>query len=216
MLKYGNKEFRNLQEQVEQNMKDIADIRQGDVVLNQFGIKVVEEVESFDDIPSVASYKESHEDWAYGDAYAVGVESPYELYILTRANEEHESDYWFDIGAFPQPGPQGEDGEQGEVGPTPVITGAATVTTLSAGQSATVSVSKSGTDEAPTLTFAFGIPQGEAGVAGEMGATGPQGPQGPTGPQGPKGDTGNFNLVGVLASDSLLPDPDEVPLNTAY
>lgn len=62
MLKYGNQEFRNLQEQVEKNMIDIQDIRQGDVVLNQFGIKVVEEVESFDDIPSVANYKESHED----------------------------------------------------------------------------------------------------------------------------------------------------------
>ena len=58
MLKFGNKEFRNLQEQVEENMKDIEKLKNGQAVLDEFGIKVVGEVESVDDLPTVSEYKE--------------------------------------------------------------------------------------------------------------------------------------------------------------
>lgn len=121
MLKFGNKEFRNLQEQVEKNMDDIKFILEEEGVLNEFGIKVVGEVATLADLPTVEEYKEEHEDWAYGDTFAIGTEAPYLLRTLTRKNDGHASDYWFNIGTFPLPGPEGPEGpqgEQGEVGPT--------------------------------------------------------------------------------------------------
>ena len=176
MLKFGNKEFRNLQEQVKKNMDDIMFILQEEGVLNQFGVKVVGQENSVLDMPTVEDYKEETSDWAYGDAYAVGTEAPYELYILTRANGSHPDDYWFNIGEFPMPGPQGEQGEQGEVGPqgptgpsgqdgiTPIIVmQSPSVTTLSAGQSATATVTVGGTIASPTYKFDFGIPRGADG-----------------------------------------------------
>lgn len=105
MLKFGNKEFRNLQEQVFKNMSDINFILQEEGVLNEFGIKVVGQEESAANMPTVADYKENNPDWEYGDAYAVGTEAPYELYVLTRANGTHPNDYWFNIGEFPAVGP---------------------------------------------------------------------------------------------------------------
>ena len=115
MFKIDDKEYRNLQEQVEKNKNDIKYILEEEGTLNQFGIKVVEEVESTDDLPSTAS--EEFEALDYGDCYVVGTEAPYELYIKTRANGEHPNDYWFDLGQFPLPGPQGPQGIQGEQGP---------------------------------------------------------------------------------------------------
>lgn len=178
MLKFGNKEFRNLQEQVKKNMDDIMFILQEEGVLNEFGIKVVGQEESVIDMPTVDNYKEDNPDWEYGDAYAVGTEAPYELYILTRANGTHPDDYWFNIGEFPMPGPQGEQGPEGEQGPqgqtgpsgqdgiSPEFSiGTVSATTLSASESATASVTQSGTYAQPILNFEFGIPQGQDGSA---------------------------------------------------
>ena len=117
MLKFGNKEFRNLQEQVLKNMQNIANLKEGTAVLDEFGIKVVGEVDSLQDLSSVADYKLAHEDWAYGDAFAIGTQPPYKIVILTRANDEIAADHWFDIGDFPMPGPKGDTGAQGETGP---------------------------------------------------------------------------------------------------
>lgn len=217
MLKYGNAEFRNLQEQVLKNMEDIANIHAGSAVLDEFGIKVVGEVDSLNDLPSVEEYKEAHEDWAYGDAYAVGTSSPYRLFILTRGNESAPADHWFDIGSFPEPGPQGPQGEQGEDGVTPSISTSASAETLSPGSSATVTVSKSGTDLAPTFTFNFGIPRGAQGVQGAQGPQGPQGIQGIQGIQGQKGDTGYlYTIIGQVNDYLHLPLPSSVSRDSAY
>lgn len=62
MLKYGNKEFRNLQEQVKKNMDDIEGIIKGSAVLSEFGIKVVGTVASVADLPTIQEYKEEHRD----------------------------------------------------------------------------------------------------------------------------------------------------------
>lgn len=175
---YDNKEYRNLQEQVFKNMNDISFILQEEGVLNEFGIKVVGQETSAVDMPTVDDYKEDNPDWAYGDAYAIGTEAPYELYVLTRANGSHPNDYWFNIGEFPAPGPegpegpQGEQGVQGQTGPsgqdgiTPVIImQSPSVTTLPAGSDATATVTVGGTIAQPTYKFDFGIPRGQDGAS---------------------------------------------------
>lgn len=48
----------------------------------------------------------------YGDAYMIGNEADgYEMWIYTRADEAHVEAYWFPIGQFPKPGPQGPKGD---------------------------------------------------------------------------------------------------------
>ena len=93
MLNFGNKEFRNLQEQVYKNMRDIGDIKTGSMVIDEFGIKVVGQEATIADMPTVDAYKANNPDWEYGDAFAIGTEEPYDLYILTRANDTHADDY---------------------------------------------------------------------------------------------------------------------------
>ena len=188
MLTIDGKQFRNLEEQVLKNKDDITYILNEQGVLNQFGIKVVEEVYSIDDLPSVSDYKTSNPDWEYGDTFAVGSEAPYELYVLTRANTDNPTDYWFDIGQFPLAGPQGPQGEKGETGNT-------------------------GPRGLQGIQGVRGI-QGIQGPQGETGAQGPQGIQGIQGPQGNPGDS--FKVVDVLSSTSQLPTPDADTRNEAY
>lgn len=62
MLKFGNKEFRNLQEQVAANKQKIEDIIQVKQVLDGFGLTIVGEVETAEEMPTVEAYKAEHED----------------------------------------------------------------------------------------------------------------------------------------------------------
>lgn len=52
-------------------------------------------------------------DYEYGDAYMIGNETDgYKMYIWTRADGEvHTEAYWFPLGRFPVPGPQGPKGD---------------------------------------------------------------------------------------------------------
>lgn len=51
-------------------------------------------------------------DYEYGDAYMVGTSTPYDMYIYTRPDGAvHTEGYWFPIGKFPTPGPQGPKGD---------------------------------------------------------------------------------------------------------
>lgn len=106
MLKYGNKEFRNLEEQVRQNKDDIARHYAQDRVLADFGIKIVGQVDTPAELPDPATYEGN-----YGDAYAVGPAAPYTYYIWTRANNVSPIDYWFDFGEISIVGPQGPKGD---------------------------------------------------------------------------------------------------------
>lgn len=188
MLSFGNKEFRNLQEQVDKNKSDIETLFNAGGVLDEFGIKVVGQVASDEDLPTVEDYKEAHEDWSYGDAFAIGTEAPYTIKILTRADaEDHLEDYWFNIGEFPKAGPQGEAGAAGATGPTGAM----------------------------GPTGPQGLP-GVQGPQGPQGEQGPVGPQGEPGEPGAKGDSGAFQIVDVLSSISELPDPESGERSDAY
>lgn len=68
---------------------------------NLLGIKVVGHVDALP-IPD--------SDYEYGDAYTVGTATPYDMWIYTRADATHPQDYWFNVGKFPAPGPQGPAG----------------------------------------------------------------------------------------------------------
>ena len=116
-IQIGDNVYRNLQEQVGKNKEDIEAFKKGQRVLTQFGIKVVGHVDQSTDIPTVNEYKASNPNWDYGDAFAVGTITPYQLYLLTRADENTTTDYWFNIGIFPAPGPQGPQGATGPQGP---------------------------------------------------------------------------------------------------
>lgn len=125
MLTIGDKEYRNLEEQVRQNQKDIKYILEEEGVLNEFGIKVVGQVNSQTNLPDPDSYEGE-----YGDAYAVGAATPYELYIYTRQFSGHTGPQWFNIGTFPLAGPPGKPGTQGPIGLTGLMYGTQYNTTV--------------------------------------------------------------------------------------
>ena len=158
------------------------------VSLAAFGIRTVNHVAKAEQIPAPDVYKANNPNWEYGDAYAVGTEAPFYFWVLTRADDTHTTDYWFDLGKFPAPGPQGPQGEKGEAG-----------------------------QDGATGPQGPAGPQGIQGPKGNVGDVGPQGPQGLTGPQGNKGDPGEpFTILGTLASTSLLPAAADVIRSAAY
>lgn len=186
MITIDGKEYRNLEEQVRKNQADILYMLEEEGTLNQFGIKVVGQVDTVASLPDPTTYIGE-----YGDAYAVGTASPYVLYIWTRANSTHPNAYWFNIGAFPLAGPKGDKGDKGEQGPQ-------------GPQGAPGKDGAKGADGAP----------GAQGPIGPRGPQGEQGIQGLQGPKGDPGDP--FVIIGTLANTSLLPDPTTVGRNTAY
>lgn len=146
MLKFGNREFRNLQEQVLKNMCDIQDIEQGATVLANFGITVVGQVNQVSDLPAPATYKGN-----LGDAFLVGTEAPYLYYIYAKAYDGQEQAAFYNLGQFPLPGPKGDQGDAAGFG-------AITATATSVVGQPTVNVNTSGTNEAKNIAFEFGIP----------------------------------------------------------
>ena len=93
---YDNKTYRNLQQQVKENMDNIAELQD----LKLVGIDVAGIVADSASLPSSAEQ---------GQVYAVGTSSPYELYVYNDSS-------WVDFGEFPKAGPKGEQGPQGEPG----------------------------------------------------------------------------------------------------
>ena len=218
---YDNKTYRNLQQQVKENMDNIAELQDMKLV----GIDVAGIVQDYSSLPSSAEQ---------GKVYAVGTSSPYELYVYNNSS-------WVDFGEFPKAGPKGDQGPQGEpgrqgprglTGPqgpkgytgapgTPGRPGpqgdkgpkgdkgdpgwvdafakdAASVTTVGQAYVDSIGYLQVCTSLSP-LTFEQGGyikgPMGSRGIQGPQGEQGPKGdtgPQGPVGPQGPKGDQGEL------------------------
>ena len=81
----------------------LISLHDNEVDWNLLGIKVIGAIDSLP-IPD-GTYE-------YGDAYMVGTETPYDMYIYTRPDGKvHTEGYWFPIGKFPMPGPQGPKGD---------------------------------------------------------------------------------------------------------
>lgn len=93
MLSFGNKEFRNLEEQVLKNLDDIANLKQG-TNLAELGIKIINAADPLLDksqLPDADTY-----DGDYGDGYIVGTETPFNLFVYSRSADPDIKGYWFD------------------------------------------------------------------------------------------------------------------------
>lgn len=220
MLQFGNKEFRNLEEQVEKNAQDIQDFKDGNQTIAEFGITVVGILATADELPAQG------ED--YGDAYLIGSQAPYDMRVWTR-DVANNTAKWVDLGQFPLQGPKGDRGPIGSQiyyrageplnNPTRendffinTVTGywyislLATATTYEWYKLFTLKGQKGERGE-----------QGKQGVRGEVGATGATGPIGPQGQKGERGEVGPaFNVQGELASTSNLPTPTEAMQDKGY
>lgn len=134
-----------------------------------------------------------------GDAYAVGIAPPRDIYLFS----ENISEF---VNQGPIQGPQGPQGQQGPqgiqglVGPTGPQ-GEQGPQGIQGEKGATGATGPVG----PKGDQGLQGPQGEIGPAGPKGETGPQGPAGakgdkgetgPQGPQGVKGDTGAQGIQG--------------------
>ena len=220
MLTFDGIEFRNLEEQVRRNKEDIKYILEEEGVLNQFGIKVIGQVTYSSDLPDPSTYKGE-----YGDAYAVGTKTPFQLYIFTRQFSGQTSPTWFNIGQFPMPGPQGIQGPvgpqgiQGPQGSTWTV-GLSTPTTTNGFRQYDMYLNTS-TGEVYQYNGStwqnVGSIKGPQGIQGLVGPEGPQGIQGPVGPQGIQGPAGDpFTIVGTLDNTDQLPEPTESIREQAY
>lgn len=185
MLKYGNKEFRNLQEQVLKNAQDIQDWKESESTLSHFGIAIIgqfDTLEEFEQEIDPTTYEGN-----YGDGFLIGTVKPYTLYIFTRPFEGETAPKFVDIGKFPAVGAKGDvgpKGDKGDQGP-----------------------------RGPLGPRGFEGPSGVQGPRGYQGPAGPQGVQGPQGPKGDQGTI--FNIWGHVRVASSLPDPEAINDPTA-
>lgn len=217
-------EFRNLAEQVQKNKDDILKHFKGAEILADFGIRIIGSVltkEELDAIPTAGLQ--------YGDAYAVGTQSPFTYYIWTRANNISPVDYWFDFGTIAIAGPRGPQGPRGADGKdgkasfwyyTPYVFDYPRDPIYKQGDmildlAGNVFYCYDG--ESGSYEYAVNI-MGPAGPAGPKGSMGPIGPQGVQGPKGDTGDVGGFiNIAGIIADEYSLPDPTLIDnLTVAY
>lgn len=210
MLKYGNRELRNLEDQVEKNAQDIEDFKNGNQTIAEFGITVVGILASADELPAQGEN--------FGDAYLIGSQTPYDMRVWTR-DVANNTAKWVDLGAFPLQGPKGDKGDIGSL--INAGSGAPSNNPTSLYNFYLDKISGYWYQPYPTETgygwiksFTLKGEKGDRGLQGKQGVqglTGPQGKTGPIGPQGPKGDTGDvgpaFNVQGTLASSSNLPTP---------
>jgi hypothetical protein len=98
-------------EQIEKNQEDIAQHYDVERVIADYGIRIIGQLAVWEEPEDIGQF-------SYGDAYLVGAQPPYDVYIYTRANPDagYISPYWVNVGPLAIPGPEGPKGEQGEKG----------------------------------------------------------------------------------------------------
>lgn len=211
--------YLNLQEQVGKNKHDIEELRTVKFNLERAGVRVVGEEASASDLPDPVTYTGQ-----LGDAYLIGTEAPYQMYIYTQPSVGETNFKWFNIGAFPAQGPQGEEGPEGPQGPqgdasnwrfgtvNPSILDTDKKSDGYLNVTSGMVFEFSGTNWIPVGSIMG--PRGIQGVQGVQGAQGPQGQQGAQGPQGPAGVI--IEIIGVVDTIGSLPEPDSVQRNAGY
>ena len=229
---FDGKLYLNLEKQVQKNKEDIEYIINQEGALNQFGLRVVGQVDTISDMPTIQAYKQSNPNWEYGDAFMVGASTAEAtvvdvdnatLLVLTRANTIYPNDFWMNLGKFPKPGPVGPKGEQGEQGIQGEhgldVTSGIGIPATQPPQGTTYINATTGDvyrryNNIWQLIGNIKGATGSIGPAGPQGKTGPIGQTGATGPQGPRGI--GVNILGTLTSTSQLPDPTTVGKDSAY
>lgn len=220
MLTIGDKQYRNLQEQVLFN-SDRIKLIEDQANIAELGIKIISSIPL--NSPSNLPYPYDGE---YGDAYLVGTKSPFSLFIWTRTAEAGKEGAWFDFGPLNAPsivpgpmGPTGPTGAQGKRGSI-WASGNTDNPVPGAYQPLDKYINTSNgnvynwTGDKWSLS---GNIRGPQGIQGPQGIVGPQGIQGVQGPKGDKGETGDaFTIIGTLPNINQLPDPTTVARNTAY
>ena len=205
-LVYENKVFRNLQEQVQKNKQDIREIKDMGIALDAYGIKVIGEVDNESDLPDDFSGD-------YGDAYLVGTEAPYDVYVWSRGNDEEPDDHFIDVGPIAVIGPKGPQGPQGIQGPQGNDgIGWTTLPDEEDYPEGTLGLNATSgnvyRNDGQGNWVNIGNLKGPQGVQGNPGPQGEQGPQGETGATGATGPTGSsYVVIGTYASTANLPDP---------
>ena len=192
-----NKDLNTLERQVYDLSKAVEEHYKIDRVLADLGIKIMGQVNTVEDLPDAPPGGAE----AYGEAYAVGTEAPYDFYIWTRPGE------WFNIGQIAIAGPQGPNGDS--IMSANINNNYEIVLTMDDGRVITVSGSVRG-EKGPKGD------QGIQGVQGPRGLQGLPGNQGPQGPEGPSGPPGYFNILGALTSETQLPSASTVDTGSAY
>lgn len=183
---YNDKKFNNLEVQVGQLTVAVQDIIQGSLTAAYFGIAVKDIVSSTSHIPNYDTPDQYT--GKRGDAYLVGGDPPYRMYIYTETDSGPNNYTWLNVGSFPTPGPAGPKGDS-IVGPK----------------------GDRGLQGVPGV-------KGDTGSQGIQGPKGDRGSQGIQGIPGPRGNSGTvYTIVGRVSSVSLLPDPSTLgDMNKAY
>ncbi len=126
-----------------------------------------------------------------GDAYAVGIAPPRDIYLFSENISEFVNQGPIQGPQGPE-GPQGPQGIQGLVGPTGPQ-----------GEQGPQGIQ--GEKGATGVTGPVG-PKGDQGLQGPQGEIGPAGPKGETGPQGPAGAKGNKGETGPQGPQGIKGD----------
>ena len=221
---YGGNEYRNLEAQVKKNQEDIAKHYAIDRVLADFGIRVIGQVDTAEELPDPETYEGE-----YGDAFAVGSSEPYDFYIWTRPNVDggNPNPYWFNIGELAIVGPQGPEGPEGPIGPKGEATVIHNGTNPPARNSAVKNVPNGDyyintttgdlykkTNNTWTNISNIKGPEGAQGPQGPQGIQGKQGPQGLVGPQGTPGKS--VHIIGIIDNVNQLPEAATTDYSHAY
>lgn len=234
-IKINDITYRNLQEQVLENKREIAKHWEVDRVLADFGIKVLgrlDQAAPYLTDPSDPAYINAGEN--YGDGYLIGPANLnpklgefYTVYIWTRANESigEYSPYWLNIGPMSIQGPPGPEGKQ--IDAIYLVDDSKLYITYNDGTSY-------------TSPFSLRGPKGDKGEPGNTPdiqispisggnrliinmpgqstkiLTIMNGQNGAPGERGPEGKPGSFDIKGVLAGEGSLPPAEESSPGDAY
>lgn len=107
MLKFGNKEWRNLEEQVQ----FLTEALRTGKLIDELGIKVLGIYPNLQIATTTVPGP-----YYFGDAFEIGIKKPFNLYIYTRIDGSESIGDFVDFGPFPAPGPKGDKGDKGDPG----------------------------------------------------------------------------------------------------